>query len=372
MPMDFTATVLDDVKIKIADIFPADQQVSPEFFASPVTLEGLAENQTALVSDEFIVSKQNGCIQRQVQYLKADNITSQPNSATPIALNCEIPTGDGLSSDVRLYNSNQHFTRTLSISDKDCANYYKFAEKVSRGIASMMALIANDINVDTILKLQAGSQAITAGNEGKGTIVGTTLQYPSASFDDDTNGRLISEWETIAISETIEPNFLVLDGKNLTTTLEQARYNAQNDNQRAAAARFFDGRHMFYRDVRTLSATTGDASTFLVDKNMYAYYSAKIYDDQLVQLGDKNVTSTFSLPLMYKGYDGTGKTLQFMTESGMQTAYVNVRYQKACDPTSNSVTGQVMMHNWEISYAGMFDFAPTETTKTGVINVVKV
>lgn len=372
MSMDFTSTVLDDVKIKIADLFPKDQQVSPEFFASPVTLQGLAENQTALVSDDFIVSKQNGCIQRQVQYLKADSIVAQANSATPLALDCEIPTGDGLSSDVRLYNSNQHFKRTLSISDKDCDNYFKFVEKVSRGVASMMALIANDINVDVITKLQANSQAITPGNEENGTINLTTLEYPASVFADDTNGRLISEWETIAIAETIEPNFLILDGKNLTSTLEQARYNQANDNQRAAAARFFDGRHLFYRDVRALNAATGNASTFLVDKNMYAFYSAKIYDDQALDLKDKDNTVVFSLPLMYKGYDGTGRTLQFMTETGLQTAYVNVRYQKACDPTSSSVTGQVMMHNWEISYAGMFDFAPTETAKTGVINVVKV
>ena len=371
MPMDFTATVLDDVKIKIADIFPADQQVAQEFFASPVTLEGLAENQTALVSDDFIISKQNGCIQRQVQYLKADNISAQSNSATPLSLDCDISTGDGLSSVSQTYDSNQHFKRVLSISDKDCDNYFKFTEKVSRGLASMMALIANDINVDVITKLQANSQAITAGNEGKGTINGTTLEYPSSSFDDDTNGRLISEWEVLAISETVEPNFLVLDGKNLTATLEQSRYNAQNDNQRAAAARFFDGKHLFYRDIRTLNSVTGDDSTFLVDKNMYAFYSAKIYEDQMVNLLDKNNTMVFSLPLMYKGYDGTGKTLQFMTETGLQTAFVNIRYQKACDSSSNTVTGQVMMHNWEISYAGMFDFAPTETTKTGVINIVK-
>jgi hypothetical protein len=92
------------------------------------------------------------------------------------------------------------------------------------------------------------------------------------------------------------------------------------------------------------------------------------------EIGDKDNTRVFSLPLQYVDYDMQGnpvvRTMQFNNGGEMQDIMIDVRYIVEC--TTGGDGGRVQYkHKWELTLEGMFDIAPA-TAGTGILEMVKV
>ena len=152
-----------------------------------------------------------------------------------------------------------------------------------------------------------------------------------------------------------------------------ARDHAANDNERSYALTF-QKREIFY-DEDTLDTLIGAEVIYLVDPNAVVSYFYSQYPEEGENVGDKNNTVNFSLPLqyydMYQDAEGELSTLQFANNGVMQDVMIDVRYQKTCNATDTKYGKPSLDHVWELDMVGLFDLVPATGDNTGIIRVDK-
>ena len=365
MPNDFSATLLVPIQKKLEMVFLGGRTAQERAF-TPETAAKLMQNQTATVTQLF---RGDECVGHEVAYLYSDNAVAPTVSATPIAPACIIAAGDTLSSAKKVFNPNLYIRQALTINDKDCDNVLKFVDKAAFGFASKMAQIADELNVEIINRLVAN--AMTPTFVGNGTLNANIIEYAASEFDPD----LLADWDSIAINNLLPQNYLVLHGNNFRNQYYNAAFQQLNDNQRSFLPQLFMGGRASW-DMLRLDQTVGAPTSFLVDPNMYAFFSRSVYTDTMVNLGDQYNTQVFRMPLQYTVNNGMNppelKTMMYANGAGdMVPVYLDVRYQKICNTAGDG--GRVSMtHNWEFSLEADFDIAPSSDATSGIIQIEKV
>lgn len=366
MPNDFSPSTLKLVQRKLEEVFQSSRTVL-ERAPEPKTAQRLFNEQTAFVNNLY---SNEICIGHEVNYMIADT-TSLPTVATSApAVVCDIPAGDTLSSANKVYNPNIYITKIIEVNDKDCENVFKFAEKAAFNLAGAMHLIARALNDYIIAQLVANAQ-VSASAGRFGTIAGTTVEFNTADFG---NPDLLADWREIAILNDIAADYLLLDGTNFYQTWYNAQFNAANDDQRDQVLKFNDGTGISF-DVRNLNAVAPNA-TFLVDPHMTAFYARSTYPTEMREVGDKDNTKQFSIPLMYQADQMTpsarrAQTMTFANGGQMMDTMLDVDYQLICDSAFSDGGRRSFTHRWELKLEAMFDLAPA-TAGTGILHFVRV
>jgi len=368
MAQDFTATVLDEVRLNLEEAF-LDSRIDLPLKSTPISMLAMFERQTARASALLDESAQE-CVGYKVEYLKNDSNALPTVDATAGGFACEIPLGATLDSATKTYDLNVFITETFSVSDNDCDNSMKFARKAAKATAAAMQKICLSLNDYLITELVANAQTPSYPGES-GTIVGNTIEYPAANFKGDLATETVGEFYEIAQVEKIAPSYFVLNGKNFNVAQIVSQFTAADDDKRSRAVALRFGDKMEF-DINNLDTSAGSDSSFIVDNNMYVCAFNNAYTPEMQPLADD--VQVFTLPLTY--YDQfTGRVEQVMLYDGareeMVPVLVDVEYQQKCDANSKNRTRKTL-HTFRATLRGLFNFAPGDGGSTGVIQVVKV
>lgn len=371
---DFSPSVIPILRTELDTVFKSKATVNPELTQVPVTAPFVLGRQTANIQPLF-EGAGDLCVGVKVWYNVADVITKPTVSATPIAGNCDLTTGDKMSTKAQDYDFNVFEKPSICINDKDCDNFSKFMERSAFLLAHKMTLMVQAFNDTVINTLEANKSVATATNlPDDVTIPVADYTITGADFwKGEGAADTLAILDQLARIKGLPNNYYIISGKALRVPADIARDHAANDNERSYALTF--QRRDIVWDEDNLDTLIGAEVVYLVDPNAIVSYFYAQYPMDGENTGDKNNTVNFSVPLQYYDLyqDGTSalQTLQFANNGMMQDVMIDVRYQKTCNSTDNKYGKPSLDHVWELDMVGLFDIVPSEGDNTGIIRVDK-
>jgi hypothetical protein len=375
MPNDFSPSVIPILRSKLDTIFKSKATVNPELTIVPVAAPAVLMKQTATI-EPLLAGSGELCTGVKVWYNVAD-VTSLPTlSGTPVAGNCDLTTGDGMSTQAQDYDFNIFQKPAIKLNDKDCDNFSKFADRTAFLLAHKMSLMVQSFNQEVINQLEANKSVASAANLPDDVTIGGGGDYTitgAAFWKGEGAADTLSILDQLARVKGLPNNYYIISGKALRVPYDIAQDHAANDNERSYALTF-QKREIFY-DEDTLDSLITAEVIYLVDPNAIVSYFYSQYPEGGEEIGDKNNTINFSLPLqyfdMYQNANGELKTLQFANNGVMQDVMIDVRYQKSCNSVDSKYGKPSLDHVWELDMVGLFDLVPAVGDNTGIIRVDK-
>ena len=374
MANDFSASVIPILRTKLDTVFASKATVNPELTVLPVTAASVLKKQTATISP-LLAGSGELCTGVKVWYNVAD-VTALPSvSAVPIAGECDLTSGDGMSTQSQDYDFNIFEKPSVKLNDKDCDNFSKFTDRAAFLLAHKMSLMVQAFNTTVINTLEANKSVASATNlPDDVTIVGGEYTITGAAFwSGEGAADTLAILDQLARVRGLPNNYYIVSGKALRVPYDVARDHAANDNERSYALTF-QRRDIFW-DEDSLDTVIGADVIYLIDPNAIVSYFYSQYPAGGEQVGDKNGTVAFSLPLQYYDMyqDGASSlsTLQFANNGVLQDVMIDVRYQKTCNATDTKYGKPTLDHVWELDMVGLFDLVPAVGDNTGIIRVDK-
>lgn len=373
----FLPSLMDAAKVNLDTIVKTRATVDPHLNLLPVTQEALLLNQTANVTS-IMDGSGTHCIGLKAYYYQADNTTIPTGSATAIASDCELTTGDGVGTEGVDYDLNFFLKESIKLNDKKCDQLTDFAEDVAYAFATKMHLFCNAWNKNVIAELEANkSVAYAAGVSGVDNVTLTAGEYTITGaeyWQGIKAADTLATLDLLADVNGLPSNYLIISGRSLRVPYDLARSHSINDNERSYALQF--GQRKLYNDIDFLDAEIADEAIYLVDPAVVMSYFNSDYPTTPEPQDDKNNTYNFSLELKY--YDqhqqgGAGmRPLQYVNNGRVETARIDVRYQKGCNSVDNKYGKPSQDHIWELDLGAFFAIAPsTNPNQTGIIRVNK-
>ena len=366
MPNDFSASVLENIKLILSEVFEGGRTYLDEM-RPPATAETLLREQTARVN---LLYEQNKCIGANVYFLTPDSTTLPPVQTTAPTPNCTLADGDTLSSNVKTMIKNIYIEQSLMVDDNLCDNEFEFADIVARNLRSSLSKICESLNNYLIQQLVANAMTPTF-IPSNATLNGSIVEFPAADFVGIDAPDILAAFNQIATNNFISSNYFLLNGNNFYQSFYNSQFKQLNDNQRSGYAQFINGQRMYW-DPRSLDQVVGAPTTFIVDPNMYATYFQSDYPDTMRDTYDTNNTAVFSIPLSYviNAADSQEvRTLQFANNRALADVKVDIEYQKPCLEGTGDDGLMAHRHKWRILLRGMFDIAPSTDGSSGIIEI---
>lgn len=374
MPNDFTPSVIPILRTALPTVFKSNATVNPELTSVPVAAPFVLSRQTANIQPLF-EGAGDLCVGVKVWYNIADNIAKPAVSATALASSCDLTTGDKMSTLAQDYDFNVFQKPSICLNDKDCDNFSKFMERSAFLLAHKMTLMVQSFNDHVINTLEANKSVATAANlPDDVTLPGADYTITGADF-----WKGVGAADTLAILDQLARvkglpnNYYIISGKALRVPFDLSQTAQANDNERSYALRF-QQRDIVW-DEDNLDTLIGAEVIYLVDPNALVSYFYCQYPAGGENIGDKNNTVNFSMPLQYFDMWQEGgdmmRTLQYANNGAMQDVCIDVRYQKTCNSVDNKYGKPSLDHVWELDLVGLFDLVPSEGDNTGIIRVDK-
>lgn len=378
---DVTPSILPIILAEMDTIFNTKATVNPELTNNPVTFPAILEKQNVNI-DPLFVGAGERCTGVRVIYQIADVTTLPTHSATPIAGECDLTTGDRMSTKAVEYDFNCFIKPSIQVNDEDCDNLVKYAQRVAFLLAQKMHLITRSLNEQAITLLETNkSVADPALGVDDVTVVAGEYTITGASFwKGEGAADTLAIFDQMARKIGLPNNYYIISGTALRVPYDLARDKSVNDNQRSFALTF--QRRDIYWDEDNLDVIAGAECVYLVDPNAIVFYPYAEYPQADAQLtadqykwGDKNNTLRFSLPLqyynMYQDGDLSMTPVMFANNGQMEQVYIDVRYQKTCNSTDTKYGKPSLDHVWELDFVGLLDVIPKEGDNSGIVRVNK-
>ena len=378
---DVTPSILPIILAEMDTIFNTKATVNSELTNNPVTFPAILEKQNVNI-DPLFVGAGERCTGVRVIYQIADVTTLPTSSATPIAGECDLTTGDRMSTKAVEYDFNTFIKPSIQVNDEDCDNLVKYAQRVAFLLAQKMHLITRTLNEDAITLLETNkSVADPALGVDDVTVVAGEYTITGAQFwKGEGAADTLAIFDQMARKIGLPNNYYIISGTALRVPYDLARDKSVNDNQRSFALTF--QRRDIYWDEDNLDVIAGAECVYLVDPNAIVFYpyaeypqaDANLTGDQY-KWGDKNNTLRFSLPLqyynMYQDGDLSMMPVMFANNGQMEQVYIDVRYQKTCNSTDTKYGKPSLDHVWELDFVGLLDVIPKEGDNSGIVRVNK-
>jgi hypothetical protein len=378
---DVTPSILPIILAEMDTIFNTKATVNPELTNNPVTFPAILEKQNVNI-DPLFVGAGERCTGVRVIYQIADVTTLPTSSATPIAGECDLTTGDRMSTKAVEYDFNTFIKPSIQVNDEDCDNLVKYAQRVAFLLAQKMHLITRTLNEDAITLLETNkSVADPALGVDDVTVVAGEYTITGAQFwKGEGAADTLAIFDQMARKIGLPNNYYIISGTALRVPYDLARDKSVNDNQRSFALTF--QRRDIYWDEDNLDVIADAECVYLVDPNAIVFYpyaeypqaDANLTGDQY-KWGDKNNTLRFSLPLqyynMYQDGDLSMMPVMFANNGQMEQVYIDVRYQKTCNSTDTKYGKPSLDHVWELDFVGLLDVIPKEGDNSGIVRVNK-
>ena len=273
------------------------------------------------------------------------------------------------------YDFNIFEKPSIKLNDKDCDNFSKFTDRAAFLLAHKMSLMVQAFNTTVINALEANKSVVSATNlPDDVTIVGGEYTITGAAFwSGEGAADTLAILDQLARVRGLPNNYYIISGKALRVPYDIARDHSANDNERSYALTF-QRRDIFW-DEDSLDTIIGADVIYLIDPNAIVSYFYSQYPAGGEQVGDKNGTIAFSLPLQYYNQYQEGgsslSTLQFSNNGVLQDVMIDVRYQKTCNSVTSKYGKPTLDHVWELDMVGLFDLVPAVGDNTGIIRVDK-
>jgi hypothetical protein len=378
---DVTPSILPIILAEMDTIFNTKATVNPELTNDPVTFPAILEKQNVNI-DPLFVGAGERCTGVRVIYQIADVTTLPTSSSTPIAGECDLTTGDRMSTKAVEYDFNTFIKPSIQVNDEDCDNLVKYAQRVAFLLAQKMHLITRTLNENAITLLETNkSVADPALGVDDVTVVAGEYTITGAQFwKGEGAADTLAIFDQMARKIGLPNNYYIISGTALRVPYDLARDKSVNDNQRSFALTF--QRRDIYWDEDNLDVIAGAECVYLVDPNAIVFYpyaeypqaDANLTGDQY-KWGDKNNTLRFSLPLqyynMYQDGDLSMMPVMFANNGQMEQVYIDVRYQKTCNSTDTKYGKPSLDHVWELDFVGLLDVIPKEGDNSGIVRVNK-
>lgn len=374
MPNDKTSSIIPILRSKLDTIFESSATVHPELTNVPVTATAVLEKQTANI-ERLYEGAGELCTGLRVWYYQADNTTLPTVSATAIEGECDLTTGDGVSTASQDYDFNVFEKEYIKLNSKDCDNFAKFTDDVAFMLGHKMTLMYQAFNDHVITELEANKSTATATNlPDNVTVVGGNYTITGAAFwQGEGAADTLAIFDQLARIKGLPNNYYIISGKALRVPYDIARDHQVNDNERSYYLTF--QRRDIYWDEDNLDALVGAEVVYLVDPNAIASYFYSEYPADGEEVKDKNNTLNFSLEFryfdMYQDDNGSLRTVRFANGGFLEDARIDVRYQRACNSTINKYGKPSLDEIWELDMVAMFDFVPATGDNTGIIRIDK-
>lgn len=375
MAQDLTASQMQIVQMELDGVFKSKATLNPELTNTPITAPAILERQTADVRPLYVGSG-NACVGTELWYRIANNTTVSTVSGAPIPSQCDLTTGDDMSTSKQEYQFNAFDKQTVEIDDTpECSNLAKFAQNSAFLIANKMSLMAQgysnfvisqlDIN-KSVASADSLPDAVTISGGGDYEITDTTY------WNGIEAAKIIPVLDQLAYVKGLPSNYYVIAGRALSIPRDYAQDRAANDNERSYIQTF--SRRDIVNDVKNLDTIIGAEVIYLVDPAAVFGYFWNKYGEVPFNTNDKNNTIEFSIPFtyydMYQDGSDNQRSVQFISNGALATARLDVSYQKVC--TGGDAHGhRSYKHVYEMGYVGMFDFVPSVGDNTGIIRVNK-
>lgn len=369
---DFSASVLDDVIVKINEVFSGGPHMY-EMIDSTETVRALAENQA---SRPHPVMVNDTCIGVEVKYLKSGrdvaNLTYNGTGSSPSnSLACDLQTGFESESATQTYNNNLLIYDVADVDLRDCNNVFQAVDKRAMAVAKTLRNVRKALNEKCVTFLNTNKQTNIDSELASGYISTQSgaVTLNGAATEVQVIGDDALSWESFAVMQDIarlnnlpEDAILVAGRHFFRTEFLNSPYFASNDDARAAAARYTN--MMPYFDIRSMDLTIGSGSkaAFVVDPNAYVMWCNVVNMPGMNQIHYDKWETTFEDPIIR--IVGPNGQLQPLT--------YNVVLQQLCD-SRDAVYKHVIKERWEIRFQGGLAAAPAGTSsETGILKFTAV
>jgi len=316
------------------------------------------------------------CVGTEVWYPVADNDALPTTTLTATASECDLTTGDGLSTAKQAYALNVFQKYNIAVNDKDCDNLMKFMEKSAFLIANKMHLSVRSLNDRMIADLDANKSVASNTNLPDAVDVNVGLNYEIAGSEYWTGisaADTIPILDQLAFEKGLPGNYYIISGKALAIPSIMAKDHAANDNERSYTITFSS--RELVNDIKNLDPIITADVIYLVDPNCMVSYFHSEYPLEGEDTGDKNGTVNFSLPVVYYDNYQSGSSAQvplmYMNNGVSVPVMMDFRYQKSCNSVTNSNGYVSHDHVWEMMLTGAIGFVPKVGNNTGIIRVDK-
>lgn len=249
----------------------------------------------------FVPVMKNGrCVAVEAIYLKScnDDVVDVGLQANNIS-DCDVD-GDEAEAAKKTYTPNIFLTKSIKVSEDDCAGFTNFEEKLAFEKLKAKTALEVEFNKKIIAALVANATAPAASSVLTGTIAGTTVGYGAGNFDGANGAKLLAEWNIVAQREQIYDAY-IMNGTNFYESHWLYPFK-----EKAGSAERFDtvfdrGPGPMYWDITALDAVSGaDASSFLVDKSAIAFFGKNEYAGRRELKSDLFTYTEPSMRLSYR------------------------------------------------------------------------
>lgn len=244
------------------------------------------------------------CIGVQAIWLKSCNDT---------VLDCEDSGNDLSDCDVsgieaegtsKTYQPNVCLTKSLKVTEDDCAGFNSFEEKLAFKKLETKAKIEREFNKKVIASIVANAQ-VNSFPQG-GTVAGTTVGFAAALWADGEGAKLLPKIHISAEKGQIYDAYM-LNGENFY----ESKWLYEFKEKAGSAERYDDaysrGPWPMSWDIIDLDTVAASPSSFLLDRSSLAFFGQNVYDNLAPQqlVSDKFVYKEPSNQLMYRNGQGS-------------------------------------------------------------------
>lgn len=356
-PGEFNESLALQVQENLETMFPNPTMVEAEFRHPVMTAKVYLENHGAVANEILEMgADSNGedCEGVKLYFLRSENEgVDYSGTVADETLDCEVPVGQELYTDGKVYKNNMVIRKGFRVLDSECRDDMDYAMKVAKGQQKAMLEIRKEINNRLITFLSTSAQPNLDDDipaEWDDTTAPPRIRIPKANFEWD----LLGEIETNAMINDIE-NFHILNGRNFKQQVWQSDYSRLNVDTREAAAAFND--YNLHWDVKNIDRVLGRRATLLFDPNMFAFWVTNYGSTTPNMVKDNHWEYTVADP-----------ELRYMRNGQLVPVMYQVELSMKCIGRTKGQGRLRWAHDWMVRVIGGYDKAPTGLKgQTGVI-----
>lgn len=221
------------------------------------------------------VMKGNVCIGTEAIFFKScnDTVVDCTQAGNNLA-DCGI-SGIEATTEKKTYTPNVCLTKSIKVSEDDCAGFANFEEKLAFMKLKAKTAIEVEFNKAWIAALVANASANTEIFTGW-TTVGTKVTIPAADWAAGEGAKLVAKLHISAEKNQIYDAY-VLNGSNFYEAQWLYNYKEKSGSDDRYDDVFSAGPYDFMWDIINVDTVATASASFLVDRNAIAYFGQNEY-----------------------------------------------------------------------------------------------
>jgi len=373
---NMTAAALLDVQARLSALFAEGAGPSAYELNSGIDVQTARAMLLNHVAETSPILDANGDCRGFLAYHlegRADDL-DYSGDGSDLTLDCDIPSGDGVTAVETTYDLNLRDIKNRTVSDDLCGNLFKdgvsadtrdeAATLVARNLLQGMQAIHRNLNIRFINFLDGGKTPVN--NDGS-LPSGITYDATDDEFDIDEavlstlNPDTLTEVETVAQNNDMS-NWFIMAGRNhYRNAAINSQWNVLNDDQRSQVR--WQQQNLYF-DQKHLDAELTGKNSFIVDPASYLFYDH--IDPALTQIPYEVEADKWEFFI-------EDPILMVNTPRGMRPLRYTVHYQKLCANVNISSMRNRFVHRFRIILNAGLHLAPAAADgHTGILKFVSV